>query len=72
MEAPPAAQVENETDSGIFKVEHVQQFPVVTAGEHDTAPELKTTGSVSADVSRNIPVISLAASSRSTPGLGTP
>jgi len=33
---------------------------VVTAGEHDTAPELKTTGSVSADVSRNIPVISLA------------
>ena len=33
---------------------------MVTAGEHDTAPELKTTGSVSADVSRNIPVISLA------------
>jgi len=59
-EAPPAAQIENETDSSLFKVEHVQQFPVVTAGEHDTAPELKTTGSVNADVSRNIPVISLA------------
>jgi membrane fusion protein, heavy metal efflux system len=59
-EAPPAAQVENETDSSIFKVEHGGQFPVVTAGEHDTAPELKTTGSVNADVSRNIPVISLA------------
>jgi cobalt-zinc-cadmium efflux system membrane fusion protein len=59
-EAPPAAQVENETDGSLFKVEHSEQFPVVTAGEHDTAPELKTTGSVSADVSRNIPVISLA------------
>jgi cobalt-zinc-cadmium efflux system membrane fusion protein len=59
-EAPPPAQVENETDSNLFKVEHVQQFPIVTAGEHDTAPELKTTGSVNADVSRNIPVISLA------------
>jgi len=59
-EAPPAVQVEDETDSNVFKVEHVQQFPVVMAGEHDTAPELKTTGSVNADVSRNIPVISLA------------
>ena len=59
-EAPPAAQVENETDSSLFKVDNPQQFPVVTAGEHDTAPELKTTGSVNADVSRNIPVISLA------------
>jgi membrane fusion protein, heavy metal efflux system len=59
-EAPPPAQVENETDGNIFKVEHSDQFPVVTAGEHDTAPELKTTGSVTADVSRNIPVISLA------------
>jgi membrane fusion protein, heavy metal efflux system len=59
-EGPPVAQVENETDSSVFKVDHVEQFPVVTAGEHDTAPELKTTGSVNADVSRNIPVISLA------------
>jgi membrane fusion protein, heavy metal efflux system len=59
-EAPPPATVENETDGNIFKVEHSDQFPVVTAGEHDTAPELKTTGSVSADISRNIPVISLA------------
>jgi len=60
MEAPPAAKIENETDSSLFKVENTQQFPIVTAGEHDTAPELKTTGSVNADISRNIPVISLA------------
>ena len=60
MEAPPASQIENETDSSLFKVDNAQQFPLVTAGEHDKAPELKTTGSVNADVSRNIPVISLA------------
>jgi membrane fusion protein, heavy metal efflux system len=59
-EAPPPAQVENETDSNLFKVENAGQFPVVTAGERNTAPELKVTGSVNADVSRNIPVISLA------------
>ncbi len=41
-------------------MDHPEQFPIATAGEHDAAPELKTTGTVSADVSRNIPVISLA------------
>jgi membrane fusion protein, heavy metal efflux system len=60
LEAPPAAQVQDETDSSVFKVENSKQFPVVTAGEKDSAPELKTTGAVNADVSRNIPVISLA------------
>src|SRR5580704_1691040 len=59
-EAPPPAKVENETDNNLFKVEDPKKFPLVTAGEHAVAPELKTTGSVSADVSRNIPVISLA------------
>jgi len=41
-------------------VDNPEQFPIATAGQHDAAPELKTTGSVSADVSRSIPVISLA------------
>jgi membrane fusion protein, heavy metal efflux system len=59
-EAPPAAQVENETDTSLFRVDDARQFPLVTAGELDTAPELRTTGSVNPDVSRNIPVISLA------------
>jgi cobalt-zinc-cadmium efflux system membrane fusion protein len=59
-EAPPAVQVQDETDSSVFKVDNAQQFPIVTAGEKDSAPELQTTGSVNADVSRNIPVISLA------------
>jgi cobalt-zinc-cadmium efflux system membrane fusion protein len=59
-EGPPPVQVENETDNSVFKVENAKQFPVVAAGEHDAAPELRTTGSVNPDVSRNIPVISLA------------
>ncbi len=44
----------------MFRVDHPEQFPIATAGQHDAAPELKTTGTVSPDVSRNIPVISLA------------
>jgi len=41
-------------------VDHPEQFALVTAGEHKAAPELNVTGTVSPDVSRNIPVISIA------------
>src|SRR6516164_11661115 len=59
-EAPPPAQVEHESNAGMLKVEHPEQFPLATAGEHDAAPELNVTGTVSPDISRNIPVISIA------------
>ena len=59
-EAPPPAQVEREQDGGAFKVDHPEQFALATAGEHEAAPELNVTGTVSPDVSRNIPVISIA------------
>ncbi len=58
--APPPAQVEHEGDSNIFKVDHPEQFPLATATRHAEAPELNVTGVVSADVARNVPVISLA------------
>jgi membrane fusion protein, heavy metal efflux system len=58
--APPAATVERESDGSLFKVDHPEQFPLATAAEHDSAPELNVTGSVNPDVSRNVPVISLA------------
>jgi cobalt-zinc-cadmium efflux system membrane fusion protein len=58
--APPAADVIHESDGSVFRVDHPGQFPIATAGEYDAAPELKTTGTVSADISRSIPVISLA------------
>ena len=58
-EAPPPPIVEHEENGGLFRVDHPDLFPLVAAGEHDAAPELKVTGTVSPDVSRNIPVISL-------------
>ncbi len=59
-EAPPPVVVERAPDSNIVKVDHPEQFPVATAGNTSTAAELNATGVVSADVSRTIPVISLA------------
>ena len=47
-------------DSNNFKVDHPEQFPLATAGEHVAAPELNVTGVVSPDVSRQVPVPSLA------------
>jgi membrane fusion protein, heavy metal efflux system len=58
--APPPAQVESEGDGSIFKIDHPAQFPIAEASEHASASELNATGVVSADVSRNVPVISLA------------
>jgi membrane fusion protein, heavy metal efflux system len=59
-EMPPAAVVEPEPDASVVKVDHPEQFPLATAVEYNAAPELKVTGTVNPDVSRNIPVISLA------------
>ena len=47
-------------DANNFKVDHPEQFPLATAGEHVAAPELNVTGVVSPDVSRQVPVPSLA------------
>jgi cobalt-zinc-cadmium efflux system membrane fusion protein len=58
--APPPAQVEKQTNGDAFSVDHPDQFPLVTAGQHDAAPELSVTGSVNVDVSRAVPVVSLA------------
>jgi len=60
-EAPPPARVESGQNSGVSKVEHPEQFPLATAGEYESSPELNVTGTVSPDVLRNIPVVSIAA-----------
>jgi cobalt-zinc-cadmium efflux system membrane fusion protein len=60
-EAPPAAKVEAEMDANNFKVDHPEQFPLVTAVEHKAAPALNVTGVVQPDITRAVPVISLAA-----------
>jgi membrane fusion protein, heavy metal efflux system len=59
-EAPPAAMVEPDLDANNFKVDHPEQFPLVTAVEHQTAPTLDVTGVVQPDIARAVPVISLA------------
>ena len=46
--------------AGLFKVDDPGKFPLAAAGQIDAAPELNVTGVVSADVSRTIPVITLA------------
>jgi cobalt-zinc-cadmium efflux system membrane fusion protein len=60
-EAPPSATVEPDLDANNFKVDHPEQFPLVTASEHKAAPSLNVTGLVQPDISRAVPVISLAA-----------
>jgi membrane fusion protein, heavy metal efflux system len=59
-EAPPAAEVEREQDPSVVKVDHPEQFPLFTAAEHVASSQLVATGVVSADVSRTVPVISIA------------
>jgi len=60
-EAPPKATVEPDLDADNFKVDHPDQFPLVTAVEHKAAPALNVTGVVQPDIARAVPVISLAA-----------
>ncbi len=57
---PVKAAVEPDMDANNFKVDHPEQFPLATAGEHTASPELNVTGVVSPDVSRQVPVPSLA------------
>jgi cobalt-zinc-cadmium efflux system membrane fusion protein len=59
-EAPPPTQVEHEQDLNVVKTEHPEQFPLATAAEHAATAQLAVTGVVSPDVSRTVPVISIA------------
>jgi len=59
-QAPPPASVEAEKDGSVVKVDHPEQFPLATATERNEAAELNVTGTIAADVSRTVPVISLA------------
>jgi cobalt-zinc-cadmium efflux system membrane fusion protein len=59
-EAPPPAQVEHDGGASIVQVEHAAQFPLATAAEYKAAPQLTVTGVVTPDISRTVPVISIA------------
>ncbi|MGA7217335.1 MAG: efflux RND transporter periplasmic adaptor subunit, partial [Candidatus Sulfotelmatobacter sp.] len=60
-EAPPPASVQPDLDANNFKVDHPEQFPLVTAVAYKTAPALNVTGVIQPDIARAVPVISLAA-----------
>ncbi len=60
--APPPAQVIQVPDMNLLTIDQndVAKFPLVSAEKVDAATELNATGSVAPDVSREVPVISLA------------
>jgi cobalt-zinc-cadmium efflux system membrane fusion protein len=57
---PVSSAVEPNMDASNFKVDHPEEFPLVAAGEYVASPELNVTGVVNPDVSRQVPVPSLA------------
>ena len=59
-EAPPPANIVPGADPALFTVDHPEQFPLAAAVERPTKSELVVTGTVTPDVARNVPVVSLA------------
>src|SRR5438445_4265777 len=59
-EAPPPASVEHEQDVNVVQVDHPDQFPLAIAAAHEATSQLVVTGTVNPDVSRSVPVISIA------------
>ena len=58
--APPPLKVEQASDPNVFQTDHPGQFPLVAAVERVAASQLKATGTITPDISRNVPVISAA------------
>ena len=59
-EAPPQTKVEHEEDVNLVQTDHPEQFPLVAATEYSATSQIVATGSVTPDVSRTVPVVSLA------------
>jgi cobalt-zinc-cadmium efflux system membrane fusion protein len=59
-EAPPPAKVEQEGDANVIQVAHPEQFPLATAVAYESRSQLIVTGTVNPDISRSVPVISIA------------
>jgi membrane fusion protein, heavy metal efflux system len=59
-EAPPPLKVERVEDRNVFQVDHPERFLLTQATEHVATPQLRVTGTVNPDISRAVPVISIA------------
>jgi cobalt-zinc-cadmium efflux system membrane fusion protein len=58
--APPSAEVVPTGDMSLVSVDKPDQFPLVAAESQEARSELNATGSVFPDISREVPVITLA------------
>jgi len=58
--APPPPLVDRVDGGATIRVDHPERFPVVAAERYEATPALTVTGVVNPDVSRTIPVVSLA------------
>jgi len=59
-EAPPPLKLQRVEDRNLFAVDRPERFPLAVSVAHTATTELRVTGAVNPDVSRNVPVISLA------------
>jgi len=59
-EAPPPLKVERVEDRNVFQAAHPEAFQMAEAVEHSSVAQLRVTGVVTPDISRAVPVISLA------------
>jgi len=58
--APPPAQIVPTGNMGLITVDRPEQFHLATVGQIEAPAQLHVTGSVNPDISREVPVISLA------------
>ncbi len=58
--APPPAKVVEQPDLNMVKVDRPQRFTMVKASEEEDRPQVRATGTVTPDVDRSVPVVSLA------------
>jgi membrane fusion protein, heavy metal efflux system len=60
QEAPPSATVVPGPDAALVVVDHPEQFPLYAATAHEAYSTLAVTAVVNPDISRSVPVVSLA------------
>ncbi|MFL6464054.1 MAG: efflux RND transporter periplasmic adaptor subunit [Bryobacteraceae bacterium] len=58
--APPPAKVVEQPDLNMVKVDRPERFTLVKASEEEDRPQVRATGTVTPDVGRSVPVVSLA------------
>ena len=59
-EAPPASVVQADTDASLVHVDHPDQFTLFAATRYTAVSKIQVTGTVNPDISRTVPVISIA------------